>query len=192
AITVHDTTPDGALFLVAKDDGTAASTVAQLNAVLTLLGQGKIEVVTTTVDGVSVTSVTIPDPSALIPSSDLQGLSLPSTPVSFAVAAKGKVIILAAGSPEMQAILDVAALHPLAAAPGPADDPASQLAGQRGLPNSRTTLYVAARAGIALVQRLVPPGDLTFSSSDVMPYLAPIQSVSSTATDDATTSRSRL
>jgi hypothetical protein len=186
AVSVNGTAPDGAIFLVAKDEATASGTVTQLTALLGLLGQGKVQIATATVAGVLVDTITIPDPSTLIPSSDLQGLSLPTTPVSFSVAAKGKVIILATGVPEMTAILNVAPGGSLA------DDPAFQLAGQRGLSNSRTTVYAAAGASIAVVQRFLPPDQLASFTSDELPYLEPLQSVSSTATEDAPGSRSRL
>ena len=186
AVSVDGTTPEGTLLLVAKDEGTASSTVAQLDAVLTLLGQGKIELTKATIDGVEVTTVTIPDPSQVLPSSQLQGLSLPTTPISFVVAAKGKVILLATSQAAMTSILDVTTGNSLA------DDPTFKLAGQHGLANSRTTLYVAAGATVGLVQRLLPPDQAASFTSDVLPYLAPLQSVSSTATEDATASRSRF
>jgi hypothetical protein len=73
-----------------------------------------------------------------------------------------------------------------------ADDPTFMLAGQRGLANSRTTVYVAARAGIDLVQQLLSPDELATFTSDYLPYVDPLESVSMTAAEDSTANRSRI
>jgi hypothetical protein len=188
AVSVHGTTPDAAVFLVAKDEASATTTVASLGTILALLGQSNgLTVKTSTIDGVTVTTVTITDLGALIPAGSAQGLTIPATgPISFSIAAHGKVVILTSGETEMTTILTVAAGSSLA------DDATFKLAGQRGLANSRTTVYVAAGASLDLVKGFLSADELAKFNSDVLPYLEPLQSVSLSAAEDATANRSRI
>jgi hypothetical protein len=114
-------------------------------------------------------------------------MTIPSSgPISFSIAARGKVVIVASGVPEMTAILNIAAGSSLA------DDATFKLAGQRGLANSRTTVYVAAGATIDLVQQFLPADELAAFKANILPYVDPLTSVSITAAEDATSSRSRI
>jgi Protein of unknown function (DUF3352). len=188
AVSVHGTTPDAALMLVATDETKATSTVAALGTLLALAGQANgLEVKQSTISGVAVTTVTITDLGALVPAGTVPGLTIPATgPISFSIAAHGKVVLLTSGEAAMTAILNVAAGSSLA------DDATFKLAGQQGLANSRMTVYVAAGASIDLVQGFLPADALAKFKSDVLPYVDPLSSVSISAAEDATGTRSRL
>jgi Protein of unknown function (DUF3352). len=188
AVSVHGTTPDAALMLVATDETKATSTVASLGTLLALAGQANgLEVKQSTISGVAVTTVTITDLGALVPAGTVPGLTIPATgPISFSIAAHGKVVLLTSGEAAMTAILNVAAGSSLA------DDATFKLAGQQGLANSRMTVYVAAGASIDLAQGFLPADALAKFKSDVLPYVDPLSSVSISAAEDATGTRSRL
>ncbi|MEA2672993.1 MAG: hypothetical protein QOI92_185 [Chloroflexota bacterium] len=187
AVSVHGTTPDAALLIVATDEAAASSRVAALGGLLAITGGSGVQVTHTTVAGVAVTNVTITDLGAFVPAGSVPGLTIPQTgPISFSIAAHGKVVILTSGEAAMTAILNVAA------GSGLADDATFKLAGQRGLANSRTTVYVAAGAGIDLVQELLPATELATFKSDYLPYIDPLESVSMTAAEDSTANRSRI
>jgi Protein of unknown function (DUF3352) len=187
AVSVHGTTPDAALFIVATDEAAASSRVLALGGLLTITGGSGVTVSHSTTAGVAVTNVTITDLGAFIPAGSVPGLTIPQTgPISFSIAAHGKVIILASGEAAMTSILNVGAGTSLA------DDATFKLAGQRGLANSRTTVYLAAGAGIDLVQALLPADELATFKSDYLPYIDPVESVSMTAAEDSTANRSRI
>jgi hypothetical protein len=188
AVSVHGTTPDAAVLLVAKDEASASTTVGSLATILALMGQSNgLTVKTSAIGAVTVTTVTITDLGALVPAGSVPGLTIPATgPISFSIAAHGKVVILTSGEAAMTAILNVAAGASLA------DDATFKLAGQRGLANSRTTVYVAAGTAVDLVDGFLPADELAKWKSDVKPYLDPLEAVSMTATEDATATRSRL
>jgi|GEM_PF-1586104 hypothetical protein len=187
AVSVHGTTPDAALLIVATDEASASSRVAALGGLLVITGGSGVQVTHTTTAGVAVTNVTITDLGAFVPAGSVPGLTIPATgPISFSIAAHGKVIILTSSEAAMTAILNVAAGSSLA------DDATFKLAGQRGLANSRTTVYLAAGAGIDLVQQLLPADELATFKSDYLPYLDPLESVSITAAEDSTANRSRI
>jgi hypothetical protein len=187
AVSVHGTVPDAALLIEATDEAGASSRVSALRGLVVIAGGSSVKVSDTTVAGVAVTNVTITDLGSLVPQGQLPGLTVPSTgPISFSIAAVGKVILLTSGEQAMQAILNVAAGSSLA------DDATFKLAAQRGLANSRTTVYVAAGATIDLVQQFLPAVELATFKSDVLPYVDPFTSVSITAAEDSTASRSRI
>jgi Protein of unknown function (DUF3352) len=188
AVSVHGTTPDAAVLLVAKDEASASTTVGSLATILALMGQSNgLTVKTSAIGAVTVTTVTITDLGALVPAGSVPGLTIPATgPISFSIAAHGKVVILTSGEAAMTAILNVATGASLA------DDATFKLAGQRGLANSRTTVYVAAGTAVDLVEGFLPADQLAKWKSDVKPYVDPLESVSMTATEDATANRSRL
>jgi hypothetical protein len=187
AVSVHGTTPDAALLIVATDAAAASTRVAALGGLLAITGGNGVTIAHTTVAGVAVTNVTITDLGAFVPAGSVPGLTIPQTgPISFSIAAHGKVIILSSSEAAMTAILNVAAGTSLA------DDATFKLAGQRSLANSRTTVYVAAGAGIDLVQQLLPADELATFKSDYLPYIDPLESVSMTAAEDSTANRSRI
>ncbi|HEY4228131.1 MAG TPA: DUF3352 domain-containing protein [Candidatus Limnocylindrales bacterium] len=188
AVSVHGAKTDAALLIVARDEASASSRVAALGSLLTLMGQSSgLEIKPTTINGTTVTTVTITDLGALIPPGAVPGLTIPASgPISFSIAAHGKVVIVTSGEEAMTAILNVAPGTSLA------DDATFKLAGQRGLANSRTTAYVAAGATIDLVQGLLPADQLATFKSGLLPYLDPLQSVSITTSEDSAATRSRF
>jgi hypothetical protein len=188
AVSVHGTTPDAALLLAASDEASATSTVASLGALLTLAGQGNgLEVKQSTVNGTAVTTVTITDLGSIVPAGTLPGVTIPATgPISFSLAAHGRVVYLTSGEAAMTAILNVAAGSSLA------DDATFKLAGTNGLANSRMTVYVAAGASLDLVQGFLPAEQLATWKANVAPYVDPLESVSITTASDTTATRSRV
>lgn len=189
AVSVTGTSPNVAVMLVATDAATATRTVASIGTLLGLgaLGGG-VEVSTSTIGGVEVTKVTITDLGAVVPPGSVPGLEeLPlDGPISFSIAAKGRVVLVTIGDEAMPAILT--------AAPGGGlvDQAAYKQAAARGLANSRSTIYLGVGSGLDLVKPFVPAEELAKFESDIAPYLDPISSILVTASDDGTTNRSRI
>ena len=190
AVSVHGTTPDGAVFLVAKDDAAAADRVKTIGGFLALAGLGGqgIEVHDSTIDGVAVTTVTITDLSQLVPPGSLPGgEQVPATgPISFSIAAHGRALVLTTGEAAMTAVLNVKAGESLV------DQPRYKQALTRALASSRFSLFADVRAGVALVEALVPPDALVQWQSSVKPYVDPIESLLISGSTDASSGRSRF
>ncbi len=132
------------------------------------------------------TTATIKTLGSLIPSGSVPGLTLPAGGVSFSIAAHGNVVILTSGEGAMTAILNVATGTSLA------NDATFKLAGQRGLTNSRATIYVAAGAPLDLVEGFLSADQLTKWKSDIKPFVDPLESVLITTGEDSTATRSRV
>jgi hypothetical protein len=190
AVSVHGTTPDGAVFLVTKDDGTAADRVQSLSGILALasLGGQGIEVHDSTINGVAVTTVTITNLSQLVPPGSVPGgPEIPQTgPISFSIAAHGRAVILTSGENAMGAVLNVQA------GAGLADQAAYKQALTRSLASSRFSLYVDVRAAVAIGAAAVPPDSLGQFQANVKPYLDPIESLLFSASTDGSSGRSRF
>jgi hypothetical protein len=180
----------GAL-LVAANDEQAAAQVTTLKSLLGLagLGGGGIEVTETTVSGVEVTTVTITDLGALVPPGTLpDGVPPPTTgePISFSMAAKGRVVLVGVGDSFMTSVLGTGAGSSLA------DSAAYKAALGRSLANSRTTVYVGVASGRDLIKGFLPAESLATWESDVLPYVEPFQVVAITSSSDAAANRSRV
>lgn len=188
AASMHGTNPDGALLLVAKDEASASSRVASLKTLLALVGAGNgIEVKDSTINGVTVSTITITDLGSLIPPGSVPGMSdLPSGPISFTLAAKGKVLLVATSEAAITAILNTAPGSSLA------DNAAFKHAGTRGLANARTTVYVGVGATLELVKGMLPADELATYQSEAAPYVEPLEAFLLQATSDAAGSRSRM
>ena len=72
-----------------------------------------------------------------------------------------------------------------------ADQAAFKRAGQRGLPNSRTSVYLAAGPGFDLLKELAPAETANWDS-DIAPYVDPIEAAAISISGDPGASRSRL
>ena len=190
AVSVHGPTPDGAVFLVASDDATAADRVKTIGGFLALAGLGGqgIEVHDSTINGVAVTTVTITDLGKLVPPGSLPGgEQVPSTgPISFSLAAHGRAVVLTTGEAAMTAILNVKAGGSLV------DQPRYKQALTRALASSRFSLFADVRAGVALAETLVPAAELAQWQSSIKPYVDPIESLMITGSTDASSGRSRF
>jgi hypothetical protein len=187
AASVHGTTPDVALLVVARDAAAASSRVSALS-LIGLAGLGdRIEVRSTTINGVAVTTLRITDLGSLIPAGTVPGLdSIPVTgAVEISVAARGRVIVVTSGEAAMPALLNVQPGASLA------DQAAFKRAGQRGLPNRRTSVYLAAGAGFDLLKELAPAETANWDS-DIAPYVDPIEAAAISISGDPAASRSRL
>ena len=190
AVSAQGMTPNGAVFLVAKDDATAADRVKTISGFLALAGLGGqgIEVRDSTINGVAVTTVTITDLSQLVPPGTLPGgEQVPSTgPISFSIAAHGRAVVLTTGEGAMTAVLNVKPGESLV------DQPRYKKALTRALASSRFSLFADVRAGVALVEALAPPDSLAQWQSSIKPYVNPIESVLISGSTDASSGRSRF
>ncbi len=187
-VSVHGTTPDIALLLVAKDDVSASTPVASLKTLLALAGGSGVEVKDSTIAGVAVTTITITDIGALIPSGAVPGLdAIPVTgPISFSLAAKGRVLLVTSGEAAMTAILNTAAGSSLA------DNAAFKHALTRGIGNARTTIYLGVGASVELAKAQLSIDELAVFTKDAAPYIAPLEGFLLQATSDAAGNRSRM
>jgi hypothetical protein len=188
AVSVHGQAPDGALILVAKDEAGAASRVAQLKGLLGLVGAGAgIEVKDSTINGVTVTTITINDAGTLVPPGTVPGgAGLPSGPISFSMAAHGKTVLVTSGEAAMTAILNTAAGSSLA------DNAAFKHAGTRGIADARMTIYVGVGASVDLAKGFIPPDTLASYQRDVAPYVEPLEGFLIQAASDVAGNRSRM
>jgi hypothetical protein len=178
------------VYLAAKDDASAAEKVATVNTFLGLAGlSGEgIAVSNETLSAVQVTNVTVTDLGSIVPPGSVPGLDTGSleAPISFSIAVKGRVILLTVGDGAMAEVLAVGAGSSLA------DDAAFKLAAQRGLANSKTTLYAAVGATVDLVQGLLPPEMVGQWTNEIAPYVDPLEALGFSLSMDASATRSRL
>jgi hypothetical protein len=194
AVSAKDPTPDDpnasiSVYLVAKDDATAAEKLATVKTFLGLAGlSGEgITVATETLSGVDVTTVTVTDLGSIVPPGSVPGVDTGSldAPVSFSIAGRGRIIYLTVGDGAMADVLAVTAGTSLA------DDAAFKLAAQRGLANSRTTFYAAVGTGVDLVEDFVP-AEMASQWAELAPYLDPVEAVGVSVSTDPAATRSRL
>jgi hypothetical protein len=188
AMSVHGRTPDSAVIFVARDEAAATARVAQVKGLLGLLGAGRgIEVKDATVNGVTVTTITITDIGTLLPPVAVPQLGgLPTGPISFSLAAHGKTVLVTSGEGAMTAILNTAAGSSLA------DNAAFKHAGTRGIANARTTIYIGVGATVDLVTGILPADALATYRKDAAPYVEPFEAILLQATSDAAGNRSRM
>lgn len=188
--TAEDLGVKASVYLVAKDDATAAEKLATVKAAVGLAGlSGEgITVATETIAGVEVMTVTVTDLSSIVPPGSVPGVDTGTldTPVSFSLAARGRIIYLTVGDGAMAGALGVQAGSSLA------DDAAFKLAAQRGLANSKTTLYVAVGATVDLVEGVLPPEIASEWTTELAPYIDPLEALGFSISTDASASRSRL
>ena len=186
AVSVNGTTPEGAVFLIAKDDAAAADRAKTIGGVLALAGIGGqgIQVHDSTINGVAVTTVTITDLSQLVPPGSLPGgEQVPSTgPISFSLAAHGRAVVLTTGEAAMATVLNVTPGQSLV------DQPRYKQALTRALASSRFTLFADVRAGVGLVEAMaLPPSPIQWQ-----PYVDPIESLLFSGSTEGATGRSRF
>ena len=188
-VSMHGTTPDVAVLIVAKDEASVTSRVASLKTLLSLAGGGNgIEVKASTINGVAVTTVTITDIGALIPSGSVPGMGdIPVTgPISFSFAANGKVLLVTTGEAAMTALLNTTADSSLAA------NAAFKHAGTRGLANAGTTVYLGVGATLELAKGFLSADQLATYQKDAAAYLEPLEGLLFQAASDADGTRSRI
>lgn len=156
----------GGILLAAKDAATASQKVTALETVLALgaLG-GDMDVSTTTIEGIKVTTIHIPDAGALAG----QSLGGAAIPVDLSIAAKDKYVIVGVGATAMQQLLGVKA------GSGLADDAAFKRALARGQANPQVVVYVAAGATIDWLDAAGAALGTPPLPADVKAYLDPIE-----------------
>lgn len=188
-LSLNGEAPEAALVLIARDDTSAASTVASLSTMLGLAGLGGgLDVTEETINGVEVTMVKITDLGALVPPGSVPGIGeIPVTgPISFSLAARGRAVVLTFGDGAMAGVLNAGSGASLA------DDAGFKQAAVRGISNSQVTMYVAVGASLDLLKGFVPPEELAEFEANVAPYLDPVEAVLISGTSDATGFRSRV
>jgi len=157
----------GAVIIATSDAAGASEKVTALTTVLRLGAAGSdIEVSSSTVEGIAVTIVHIPDLSAL--SGTVDG-SVPSIPLDFTIAAKDRYIIVGIGDQAMERVLGVKA------GAGLADDAAFKRALGRSLANPQVLLYVAAGASVDWLDSAATQLGGTSIPADVQAYLDPLE-----------------
>jgi hypothetical protein len=189
--TVDDPHIKATVFLVATDEATAAAKLATIKTfagLAALSGNGGVTVATETLSGVEVTTITVTDLGSLVPQGSVPGLSTGAldAPVTFSIAAKGRVVYLAIGDGAMADALAVQAGSSLA------DDAAFKAAGQRGLANSNATMYVAVGATVDMVKGLLPSDLAAKWATDYAPYVEPLDALDVSVSMDTAATRSRL
>lgn len=175
--------PVGGVILVAKDAAGASEKVTALETVLALgaLG-GDIDVTTSTIEGVKVTTVHIPDVGALVGTA----VGGASVPLDLSIAARDRFVMVGVGKDVMAKLLGVKAGASLA------EDAAFKRALARGLANPQVVVYVAAGATIdwmetaaaALGGATIPP--------DAKAYLDPLEGFIYTMAGDGSQGRFRI
>ena len=181
----------GGLVVVAKDAAAATQRAATLKGLLTvaqLAGVG-VETRESTIGGVTVTTVTISNLGSLIPPGQLPpGMVVPEgATVEFSMAVKDRVLLLSTGESFMTAALTV---QPGA---GLVDQASYKTATAHGLSTDRTTMYIAIREIVGLVEPLIPTDSRRQWETEIKPYVAPFQALSlSASTDQTSRSLARL
>ena len=132
--------------------------------------------------------MTITDLGSLVPPGTVPGAGAGAldAPVTFSMAAKGRVLYLGVGDGAMAEVLAVQPGSSLA------DDPAFKLAGQRGLANSKATMYVAVGTAVDTVKGLLPSDVAAKWATDYAPYVGPLQALGISVSMDQSSNRSRL
>jgi hypothetical protein len=157
--------PAGAILLGAADAATASAKVTALETLLGLgaLG-GDIDVSSSTIEGIKVTTVHIPDAGALsgVPSGT-------PVPLDLSIAAKDKVVIVGVGTGAMEKVLGVKPGATLA------EDAAFKRAIARGLANPQVVVYVAAGATIDWVESAAAALGAADIPAELKAYLDPVE-----------------
>lgn len=176
--------PAGGVILVAKDAASASEKVTALETVLALgaLG-GDIEVTTSTVEGVKVTSLNIPDAGALAGAA-IGGNA--AVPLDLSIAAKDRFVIVGVGKDVMSKLLGVKAGSTLA------EDAAFKRALARGLANPQVVVYVAAGATIDWAETAAAALGGTTLPPDAKAYLDPLEGFIYTMAGDGSQGRIRI
>jgi hypothetical protein len=188
AVSLSGQDPRIAAILVAADEAAAKARVTQLTGLLSLAAlQGGATLETSEVAGVTITTVSIADLGALVPSGSVPGAGeIPSTgAISFSIAGHGRSVLIGSSPAAVAGILGVQPGQSLA------DQAAFKLATQRGLSGSRTSVYAAAGSAVDLVKTFLSADDQA-EWNEYAPYLEPIEAVGVTTTSDAAANRSRI
>lgn len=187
AILPGDAGVGGALLIRGTDAQAAAARVTQIRNLLVLASTGTdITVRDSERNGVTITSVDLGDPSALLGGFGLPAVDVGDARLRFAIAVQDDLVVIGYGEGVVERILDVDAASSIGSTASYARS--VQLTGS----TSDVQLYVAIDATIALIERLVPPADLDAYNRDLKPYLAPLAATSVSSTTGATVNRARV
>jgi hypothetical protein len=167
--------PAGGVILAAADAASASQKVTALETVLGLgaLG-GDIEVTTSTVEGVKVTTLHIPDVGSMT-GTPLGGTAVP---LDLSIAAKDRFVVVGVGKDVMPALLGVKAGASLA------EDAAFKRALARGLANPQVVMYVAAGATLDWIDAVDAAAGSPEMPDDLATYLDPIEGFIVTSSGD--------
>lgn len=176
--------PAGGVILVAKDAASASEKVTALETLLALgaLG-GDIDVTTSTIEGLKVTTLRIPDAGALISDPQVGGAAIP---LDLSIAAKDRFVIVGVGQDVMSKLLGVKAGASLA------EDAAFKRALARGLANPQVVVYVAAGATIDWAEAAAAAAGQPTIPADAKAYLDPLEGFIYTMAADGSQGRFRI
>jgi hypothetical protein len=177
--------PGGGLVLVAPDAAKATERAATLKGLVALAQLGGIDMESTesTVNGANVTTYTVKNLGSMLPPGSLgPGVELPADGTfAFSIATKDRAILIGFGASFVSDALSVQA------GSGLVDQAGYKAAMARGVANSQTTMYVAVRDIMTLVEPMIPAEDRAKWETELKPYFAPFQAFSVTLSGDPAT-----
>jgi len=190
-VAADDTGVGGGLVLIAADAAKATERAATLKGLITLSAFGGVDLdsADSTINGATVTTYTINNIGSLVPPGSFgPGMALPADgSVKFSIATKDRAILIGLGESFVTSALSVAS------GTGLADQAVYKSATARAVANSQTTMYVAIRDIVTLVEPLIPADERARWDTELKPYFAPFQALSMTiSSDPASTSRGRF
>ena len=167
------------------DAAKATERAATLKGLVALaqLGGLDIDSADSDVNGAKVTTYTVNNLGSMLPPGSLgPGVELPTDGTfSFSIATKDRAILIGVGASFVTDALSVQA------GSGLADQAGYKAAMARGVPNSQTTMYVAIRDIVTLVEPMIPAENRAQWESQLKPYFAPFQAFSLTIAGDPAT-----
>ncbi len=165
------------MLLLAPDEATAVARVENVRSLLALAALGgAVELETTTINGVEVTTVTLVEAAGLPADQPLQ--------IRFAVA--GRLVIIGTSEDLVGAIL---------ATDGDGSLARSEAFGRamaRGLANPSTRLYLSIESAISFGELSLPAEAASAFRTDMLPYIGPIEAIDMSATEGPDGARARI
>ncbi|MBI3751043.1 MAG: DUF3352 domain-containing protein [Chloroflexi bacterium] len=188
------TTPgiDAGLVLVATDEATATTKVAQLKSLLSLMAlSGGGSTTDVNVDGTTVTTIDLGDLSSLLNQAgaggSLGGLTIPSDlRVKITLAVRGKLVLIGGDEGFARDVLHVDAGATLA------DQAAYKRSIDRGSASNLGQVYVAGASLRQLATTLLPADLRARWQADFLPFVEPIDAVLVTSTLEHGLSHTRV
>jgi hypothetical protein len=177
----------GGVLLMAADEATATAKAAQIKSFLTLAGiGGGIDIHEMTINGTTVTIADLGDLSTLLSQTGQNVTLPPGTRIVLSVAARGSAVMVGIGESFARRILETAAGTSLA------DQASYKAAIGRAFAQNLGQMYIGTGSLLPLVAAALPESERTRFTTEIQPYLAPLDAVVVTITSDASGSRVRL
>jgi Protein of unknown function (DUF3352) len=181
AILPNGDAAGGAVLIRGADADAAAARVAQIRNLLVLASTGTdITLHDTDHGGVTITTVDLGDLSTLLGQLGAPGTDVGDARLSFSMAARDDLVVIAVGDGLVERILDVDQGSSLAASS--TYGRVIEIAGRR----NDGQVYVGLDSTLALVEGLLPPDQLGTWSSELKPYLDHLGGAALTSTTSST------